>query len=186
MITSLVVFAENLKAHSSPRLHLVLAKSERREGIRVLTVELLLPFCRWLCSWASWSLLVISLVLPLFSVLIPPVASALVVPVVSTVVPSTNLVLTVWPTSATTATFALSRTIRLEFGESLADLFLAQIVVNVDSVFCIVLGPVELVPLDLVEFLLDALLKLRNITLQLFELLTLRDSGVSQQTSFIF
>jgi hypothetical protein len=62
----------------------------------------------------------------------------------------------------------------------LADLFLAQIVINVDSVLCVVLGPVELISLDLVEFLLDALFKFRYITLQLFELLTLRDSGVTQ------
>ena len=174
----------NQKARSSSRLHLVAAKSQRREGISVLTVELLLLFSRLLCNRAR-SLLLGLVVLPFVSVLVPPVVSAIIIPVVSPVIPSVGLRPSDRPTSAATTTFALSRPIRSESRKSLADLLLAQFVVNINSVFQVVLGPVELKSLDLIQLPLDALIKLWNLTLQLFKLLAFCDCGVSQKSRFV-
>ena len=175
---------------------MVTVKSKRGESISVLTVELFLLF-DWLRCGLARSLLVVSVgpsfislvVLSDISAVVPSVISPFIIPVV----PSVLLAPANWPTSA--ATITLTWTVRSEirktltvgskFRKALTDFFLTQLLVDIDSVFHVVLGPVQLWTLDLIKLFLDALVKLRNIPLQLFELLAFCDCGVFQKSCLV-
>ena len=132
--------------------------------IRVLRVKPLL-FLSWrFFSLASWRPCRLSSAPVVTSATIAPLK-----PVLSVVVPSfvsSVRLTTASVESAPVSSFVLARTIRSEFCEFLTDLFLAQIIVNVDTVVNIVSGPVQLHPFNCVKLFLDALLKLGKFSFE--------------------
>ncbi len=73
----------------------------------------------------------------------------------------------------------------LELSEPLPDLFFVQFLVDVNSNFIRVLGPVQLVALDAVQLLLGSFVELAKVSLHIFKSLALSPTVVLKNASFV-